>query len=61
MLTEGLETNIECYIGGSCAKSDAQGNSYIIFIWRYILAQEHNITMKFAEIVARGLLYNITL
>ena len=34
--------NVECYIGGSFAKSDLRGNSYIIiFIWRYILAQEH--------------------
>ena len=30
--------NIERYIGRSFAKSDAQGNLYIIFIWRYILA-----------------------
>ena len=28
--------NIECYIGRSFAKSDARGNSYIIFIWRYV-------------------------
>ena len=52
--------NIECYIGGSFAKSDARGNSYIVFIWCYILAQEHSIAMKFAVIVVRGLLYNIT-
>ena len=37
-LIEELETNIECYIGRSFAKSDVRGNSYIIFIWRYILA-----------------------
>ena len=30
--------NTECYIGRSFAKFDMQGNSYIIFIWRYILA-----------------------
>ena len=51
--------NIECYIGRSFAKSDTRGNSYIIFIWRYILVQEHSIAMKFAVIVARGLFYNI--
>ena len=51
--------NIEHYIGRSFAKFDAQGNSHIIFIWRYILAQEHSIVMKFAVIVAQGLLYKI--
>ena len=29
--------NIECYIGWNFAKSEVQGNSYIIFIWHYIL------------------------
>ena len=55
--------NIECCIGWSFAKSDVRGNSYIIFIWHYVaISLRRNtvyIAMKFAVIVARGLLYNI--